>query len=103
MRPVALPMGRQDSMVIIACLGLRVGVHQRGGQPRQRVQQVVLGINRDLVSLDRAGPGIDEDLAFSAQLVPDPAQPDLADIEHARGRAQRLLHLIDQGGVDRVH
>jgi len=54
-------------MMIIACLGLRVGVHQRGGQPRQRVQQVVLGVDRDPVRLDRAGPGIDDHLAFSAQ------------------------------------
>ena len=65
-------------MVIIACLGLWVGVHQRGGQPRQRMQQVVLGVDRDLVRLDRAGIGIDDDLAFGAQMVPDPAQPDLA-------------------------
>jgi hypothetical protein len=32
------------------------------------------GVDRDLVSLDRAGTRIDEDLAFSAQTVPDPAQ-----------------------------
>ena len=65
-------------MMIIACLGLRVGVHQRGGQPRQRMKQVVLGVDRDPVRLDRAGTGIDDNLAFSAQMVPDPAQPDLA-------------------------
>ena len=59
-------MGSQDSMMIIACLGLWVGVHQRGGQPRQRMQQVVLGIDSDLVSLDRAGTGIDDDFAFGA-------------------------------------
>jgi len=53
---------------------LRVGVHQRGGQPRQRVQQVVLGVDRDPVRLDRAGTGIDDHLAFSAQTVYDPAQ-----------------------------
>jgi hypothetical protein len=45
-------MGGQDSVVIIACLGLRIGVHQRGGQPRQRKQQIVLGADRDLVRLD---------------------------------------------------
>ena len=89
--------------MIIACLRLRVGMHQRGGQPRQRMQQVVLGGDRDLVSLDRAGTGIDDDLAFGAQMVPDPAQPDLADIEHSRRRTQRLLHLIDQGRVHGVH
>ena len=89
--------------MIIACLGLWVGVHQRGGQPRQRVQQVVLGVDRDLMGLDRAGTGIDDHLAFGAQMVPDPAQPDLADIEHSRRRTQRLLHLIDQGRINGVH
>ena len=58
-------------MVIGACLGLWVGVHQRGGQPRQRVHEVVFGVDRDLVGLDRAGTGIDDDLAFGAQMVPD--------------------------------
>ena len=71
-------------MMIIGCLGLRIGVHQRGGQPRQRMQQVVLGVDRDPVSLDCAGTGIDDDFAFGAQVVPDPAQPDLADIEHSQ-------------------
>jgi hypothetical protein len=61
--------------MIIACLVLRVGVYQRGGQPRQRVQQVVLGVDRDPVRLDRAGTGIGDNLAFGAQAVPDPAQP----------------------------
>ncbi len=67
------------------------------------MQQVVLGVDRDLVGLDRAGIGVDDDLAFGAQLVPDPPQPDLAHAEHARRRAQGLFHLIDQGRVDRVH
>jgi len=61
--------------MIGALLGLRVGVHQRSGQPRQRMQQVVLGLDRDLVSLDHAGTSIDDHVAFGAQLVPDPPQP----------------------------
>ena len=68
--------------MIGALLGLRVGVHQRRGQPRQSVQQVVFGVDRDLVGLDRAGTGIDDDLAFGAQMVPDPPQPDLAAAQH---------------------
>jgi len=62
--------------MISAVLGLRIGVHQRRGQPRQRVQQAVLGIDCDLVSLDRADSGIDDHFTFGAQLVPDPPQPD---------------------------
>ena len=87
------PVGSQDSVVIIACLGLRVGVHQRGGQPWQRVQQAVLGLDRDLVCLDRAGTGVDDDLAFGAQLVPDPAQPDLAHAQHSWRRTQSPARL----------
>ena len=49
------------------------------------MQQVMLGVDRDLVSLDRAGTGIDDDFAFGPQLVADPPQPDLAHPQHARG------------------
>jgi hypothetical protein len=81
--------------MIGARLSLRVGVNQRRGQARQRMQQIVLGVDRDLVSLDRAGPGIDDHLALGAQLVSDPPQPNLADIEHPRCCAQRPPGLID--------
>jgi len=91
-------MGSQGSVVIIACVGLRVGVHQRRGQLRQRVQQIVLSADRHLVCLDRAGTSIDDNLAFGTQIVPDPAQPDLANSQHSRRRAQGLLHLVNQGG-----
>ncbi len=43
-------------MVVRARLGLGIGVHQRGGQPGQGMQQIVLGADRDLMRLDRAGP-----------------------------------------------
>ena len=90
-------------MVVSSGLGLGIGVHQRGGQPGQGVQQVVLGSDRDLVRLDRAGPRVHRDLAFGAQLMADPAQPDLACTEDSRGGAEGLLGLVDQGRVDRVH
>jgi hypothetical protein len=80
-------MRRQDGVVIIARPGLRVGVHQRGGQSWQRVQKVVLGADGDLVGLDRAGSGVDDDLAFGVQMVPDPAQPDLAGTHRRCGGA----------------
>jgi len=77
-------------MVSIARLGLRVGVHQRGGQPWQRVQQVVLGADRDLVSLHRTGAGVDDDLTFGAQMMPDPAQPDLTNTPVPPGVARNV-------------
>ena len=64
--------------MISALCGLRVGVHQRSGQARQRMQQAVLRADRDLVSLDHAGTSIDDHLAFGAQMMPDPPQPHLA-------------------------
>jgi len=67
-------------MVIGTRLGLRIGMHQRSGQVRQRVQQSVLGVDRHLVSLDRAGIGVDDNFAFGTQMVPNPAQPNLANI-----------------------
>jgi hypothetical protein len=67
------------------------------------VQQIVLGVDRDLVGLNGTGTGIDDDLAFGPQMMPDPAQADLANTQHPRRRAQCLLHLIDQGRIDRIH
>ena len=84
-------------MMISALPGLRIGVDQRRGQARQRMQQAMLGVDRDLVRGDRAGIGINNDLAFSPQLMADPPQPDLAHAQHPRGGQQRLLHPIDQG------
>jgi hypothetical protein len=64
------------------------------------VQRVVLGVDCDLVRLNRADTSVGNDFTLGAQLVPDPAQPDLADTPHLWCRAQRLRHLIDQGRVD---
>jgi hypothetical protein len=68
-------------VVIGALAGLGIGMYKRGGQPRQCVQQIVLGLDRDPVGLDRGGTGVDDDFAFGAQLVPVPPQPGLANIQ----------------------
>jgi len=79
--------------------GLRVCGYQRGGQARQRVPQAVLGADGDLVGLDRAGTGLaDHRVAGSA----DGARSTGARTQHPGRRVQRLLHLIDQGRVNRV-
>jgi len=44
-------------VVISALLGLRIGMDQRRGQARQRVQQVVFGGDRDLMGLYRVAWG----------------------------------------------
>jgi hypothetical protein len=62
---------------------LGVGVDQGRGQPGQGVQQAVLGGDRDLVRLDRAGIGAHGDLALGPHPVTDPAQPHVAGAQHA--------------------
>jgi hypothetical protein len=62
--------------VVRARAGLRIGVHQRGGQPGQRVGQVVG--DRDLMRLDGTSPGVD--FAFGPQLMPGPPQADLSNV-----------------------
>ena len=80
-----------------------VGVHERARQPRDRVQQIVLGGDRDLVGRGGGDAGRDHDLALGPQLMADPAQPDLAGAEHAVGRPQGALGLVDKGWIDSVH
>jgi hypothetical protein len=75
-------MRSQRRVVIGSLTGPGTGVHQRSGQPRQHTQQPVLGVNRDLMRLDRAGTGIHHNFALRAQLVPGPPQPDLAHIQY---------------------
>ena len=90
-------------MMVSARLGAGIGVDQGRGQPRQGVEQVVLGADRDLVRLDRADPGVNDDFALGAQLMSDPPQADLACIKDAGGGAEGPLGLVDQGRVDRIH
>ena len=59
-------------MVIGARRVLRIGVHERRGQSRHGVQQIVLGVDRHLVCLDSTDGGIDNHLALSAELMADP-------------------------------
>lgn len=74
-------MRGKDRVVIGALRSLRIGVDERGGQPRHGVQEAVLGVDCYLMRLDRAGRGIDDYLTFSPQLVANPPQPHLADVE----------------------
>lgn len=46
------------------------------------MQQIVLSADRDLVGLHGGDARVHDDLAFGADLVTDPAQPDLPDIQH---------------------
>jgi hypothetical protein len=75
---------------------LRVGVDQRAGQARDRVQQGMLGADGELMGLYGADGGRDDDLAFGPHLVAGPAHPDLPHIQDAGGGPQNGLGLIDQ-------
>jgi hypothetical protein len=81
----------------------RVGVHQRRREPGHRVDQRVFGPDRDVVRLDYRAVRIDTDLALGPECVADPAQPHLADVQHAGSGAQDRLDLLGHGRVDAVH
>jgi hypothetical protein len=72
----------------------RVGVNQRGREPGHRVDQRVFGPDRDVVRLDDRAARIDTDLALGPERVADPAQPHVADVQHAGGGAQDRLDLL---------
>src|SRR6266851_8151352 len=86
-------------MVRVGSAILGVSVDESGRQPRNGMQQVVLGADRDLVSLDGGDVRADDHFALGADLVPDPAQPYLADIQHAESGAQGALGLVDERRV----
>ena len=74
-----------------AAVGLRVGVDERGCQPGDGMQQGVLRGDGDLVGLDGRDAGVDDDFAFRADLMADPAHPDLPGTQYPRGGPQSLL------------
>ena len=78
-------------------------VHERRGEARDRVDEPVFGVVGDGMRDDDGSGVSDSDLAFGAQLVADPAEPDSTDAQHLRGGGQDLLDLVDQHGVDGVH
>jgi MFS family permease len=92
--PIRLAVRRQHGVRVGALPGLRVGVHDDRGQPWQCVQQVVFGVDGDLVRLERGNVAAHDDLALGAQLVTDPAEPDQPGAEHAGGGPQRVLGLV---------
>jgi len=98
-----LPVRQKLGVMVIAVSGLRVRMHDRSGKTGKGMQESVLGADRYLVGLDRRRGAVDDDLAFGAELVADPAQPDLADVEHARRSPQCFLSLVDERRVDGVH
>jgi hypothetical protein len=67
------------------CPEAAVGVDEGSGQPRDGMQQIVLGADGDLVRLPGSDVRADDHLAFGADLVADPAEAYLADIQHAAG------------------
>jgi hypothetical protein len=74
-------VGGQRRVVDGALVGFGVGVHGGRGEPRDGMDQGVLGVHGDLVGGDEADVGGHDDLAFGAQVVADPAQPYLPDVQ----------------------
>ena len=67
------------------------------------MQQVVLGVDGDVMGCDRARPRVDDDFAFGAELVADPPQPNVPDVEHANRAAKGGLGPVDQAGINGIH
>ena len=89
--------------VLTSRSGPGVRVDQGGIEPRQCVEQLVLSLDRNGVGLNSGAIGRDHDLALGAQLVADPSQPDLADVEYAWHAAKDDLGTVDEGGIDGIH
>jgi hypothetical protein len=95
---------RREDRVMIGHLGrLRVRVDEGGRQPRDGVQKVVLGVNSYLVGLDGAGVRSNDDFAFSPELMADPPQAHLTDVQNSWCGSQDLLRPVDELWVNGVH
>jgi hypothetical protein len=55
------------------------------------------------MALDGGAIRRDHDLALGAELVADPPQPDIPDVEDARHAAKGGLSMINEGGIDGIH
>src|SRR5215212_10115294 len=82
---------------------VRFGVHDGGGESGDGVDEAVFGVVGDGVCLDDGGGVRHGDGAFGAELMADPAEPDIADTPHVGGVPQGGLDLVDEGRVDGVH
>ena len=82
---------------------LGIGVDQRTGQARDRMQQSVLGADRELMRLHGADVRGNHDLAFGPELMADPPHPHLPHPQHTRRGPQHVFGLINQRRVHRIH
>jgi hypothetical protein len=64
---------------------------------------VLLGVVGDFVGLADREPGIGGEVGFSAQGVPDPADPQFADLVDALDADEGAGGLVDEVRVDSVH
>jgi hypothetical protein len=90
-------------VIVIAFAGLQVRVHESGRETRKRVKQLMLCCDGNLMSCYGGRVGADHDLAFGPELMAYPSQPDVAEVQNAGDRSQRLLRLINQGRIDGIH
>ncbi len=85
-----------DRLVVgLALHAVGFGVHDCAGQARHSVDESMFGVvGYGVRCYDGGGVG-HADLAFGAQLVADPTQPNLTNSQYAGGGPQRCLDVIN--------
>jgi hypothetical protein len=94
---------QQSVEVLTSRSRLGVGMDQRGIEPGQCVEQLVLSLDRNGMGLNSGAIRRDHDLALGAELVADPSQPDLTDVADAWHTAEGGLSMVDERGIDGIH
>lgn len=73
-----------DRMVVASIVVARADVDGDTIQPGHVVQEPMVGVVRDVVRLNDAQLGIDDDAGLGADAVTNPAQSQVIDAQHAR-------------------
>ena len=90
-------------VVIGAIETMRVGVHDGRCQPRYRVNEPVLGLDSDGVRRRDGQLSRHNNVTLRTQPVTDPPHVHRAHRDDAGRSLQRVLDLVDQRGIDRIH
>jgi len=92
-------LGVRVSIVLIG----RVGVHDRLGEPRKLVQELVVGPLGDLVGFSYTELAIDHQPYLGVKLVSDPSDAHVTDADDAIDMSQDVFGFTQESRVHGVH